>query len=273
MLDSLDQQFRDFVSGIQPGPFAASLSASLRKWAEQNPIKGRSTAGHRWTALWLSRSRRLPPAEYSPRLAVSMRRRPTYSTRMDLYTMYLPRLSRWEAELAVDDVARGGDTRKLTADFEQIARAADRLAAVAESASQGAREVDTRKLTAELEQFAGAMDRLAAVAETTPDLAARERRAVLKDVRNERIATLRDLESIAQRLADREAGPIHRSIQADMREFVGHVEEMRRRLLVDSSKDLELLVDHAFLRFVELLMLCAVLVALCLSFHRYLLRR
>jgi hypothetical protein len=104
-------------------------------------------------------------------------------------------------------------------------------------------------------------------------LAARERRAVLKDVRKERIATLRELEAIAQRLADREAGPLHRSIQGDMREFVGHVEEMRRRLLVDSSKDLEQLVDHTFLRFVELLLLCAVLVALSLALHRYLLRR
>jgi hypothetical protein len=160
MLDSLDGQFRDFVSGIQPGPFAASLSASLRKWAEQNPIKG---ALYRRPSMDSAVAKSL--AASAPRgvfAALGSLDETTADilTRMDLYTMYLPRLSRWEAELAVDDVARGGDTRKLTAGFQQIARSADRLATVAESASQGASEVDHRKLTAELEQFSGAVDRL-----------------------------------------------------------------------------------------------------------------
>ena len=49
-------------------------------------------------------------------------------TRMDLYTMYLPRLARWEAELAADDLTRGIDPRMLGAEFERMTRALDRIA-------------------------------------------------------------------------------------------------------------------------------------------------
>ena len=51
-------------------------------------------------------------------------------TRMDLYTMYLPRLARWEAALAADDLAHGIDAGRLSAEFERLTKAMDRIAAV-----------------------------------------------------------------------------------------------------------------------------------------------
>jgi hypothetical protein len=77
--------------------------------------------------------------------------------RMDLYTMYLPRLARWEAELAADDLAGG---------------------------------VDIEAIAAELTRFTRAADRIAGVAEQAPALAERERAAALSGVRSERQAVV-----------------------------------------------------------------------------------
>jgi hypothetical protein len=273
MLASLDGQFREFVSGIQAGPFADSLAASLRTWADQNPIKG---VLYRRPSMDSAAAKSLAASGDGGVFASLGSLDETAAdmmTRMDLYTMYLPRLARWEAELAADDMTGGVDTRKLTAEFERLTKAADRLAAAAESASDQAARVDTRDLTAEFERFTRAADRLAAVAESAPGLAAREREAVLDDVRRERIATLRELEAIAQRLADHSATPIDNAMRTDMKEFVSSVEEMRKRLMVDTGQRLEQVVDHAFLRLVQLLLVCAVVAVLGLVLRRYLFRR
>ena len=101
----------------------------------------------------------------------------------------------------------------------------------------------------------------------------RERLALLDAVQKERIATLREVEAIAQRLMDRSGPPLHDAVRADLKEFVKSVEEMRKRLMVDSGEALDRVVDHAFFRLVELLLVCAGLVALGLVLRRLLLRR
>ena len=67
-------------------------------------------------------------------------------TRMDLYTMYLPRLARWEAEPAVDDLAQGIDPKGLIADLDRVTQAADRIATVGEAVP----ELAARERTAAL---------------------------------------------------------------------------------------------------------------------------
>ncbi len=160
--------------------------------------------------------------------------------RMDLYTMYLPRLARWEAELTADDLARGVDPRMLSVEFARMARAVDRIASVAETAS---------------------------------DLAARERKAALEAVRKERIATLHEAEAVMQRLADRAAAPVHDAVRADLAEVMNGIEEMRSRLIVDAGETLNRVVDHAFIRLVQLLLICAGLVVLVLVLRSVLLRQ
>lgn len=254
----VERQFRDFVASVRPGPFAEKFASVVRRWAERHPIEG---------ALY-----RRPPIDSAvAELLASSGAGGVFAalgdldetmadvmTRMDLYTMYLPRLARWEAELAVDDLTRGVDPRTLSTDFERLTRAADRLAAVAETASDLA-----------------ARERAAAL-----DAIRRERIVVLDAVQKERIATLHEIEAIAQRLADRfeieaiaqrlvdRSGPLlHDAVRTDLKDLVESVEEMRERLMVESGETLVLVVDHAFFRLVQLLLICAGLVALGLVLY------
>ncbi len=262
ILQSLEGQFREFATGIQASAFADSVEASLRKWAENHPIKG---ALYRRPSMDTAEAKALAESKDGGIFSALGSLEETTAdmmTRMDLYTMYLPRLARWEAELAAIDMAHETDTRKLPAEFEQVTRDAGRVAAVAE------------KLAAEFEQVTRDASRLAAVAETLPSLAARERATVMDIVQSERIAALREFEELAQRLAERSAPLIQNEIQTNTNELAKSIEEIRKRLLAETSERLERLVDYVFLRLVQLLLICVVvLAALGFAFRRYLLRR
>ena len=78
----------------------------------------------------------------------------------------------------------------------------------------------------------------------------------------ERIAALREIEAIAQRLEDRSGAPLRDAMRADIDDLVKSIEEMRKRLIVEAGAGLERVVDRAFFRLVQLLLVCAGLVAI-----------
>jgi hypothetical protein len=247
----VERQFHDFVASVQAGPFAESLASAVRRWADRHPIEGalyRRPSVDSAVAELLASS---GAVGVFGALGILDETMADVMTRMDLYTMYLPRLARWEAELAADDLARGVDPRTLSADFERLTRAVDRLAAVAETAS----DLATRERTAVL------------------DAVRDERIVVLDAVQKERIATLHEIEAIAQRLADRSGPSLHDALQTEMKELLKTVEEMRKRLIVEAGEDLKGVIDHAFFRLVQLLLVCAGLVMLGLVLRALLLRR
>jgi hypothetical protein len=170
---------------------------------------------------------------------------------MDLYTMYLPRLARWEGELAVDDLAQGVDPKALLDDLQRFTRAADRIATVAEEAPETVRA-----------------ERVAA----TRDLQA-ERRAVIDAIRQERVATLEAVEAMAQRLVDRSSDPLNVAVRKDLTELVAQVETMRKELIVDAEVALDRVVDHAFVRALHLLLIAAGLAAVGVVLWALFLRR
>lgn len=247
----IQKSFRAFAGSLQAGVTGEVFEEKVRTWAEKNPIEG---AFYRRPAMDTAVAHVMAEASGGGALAVLGTLDETtvdVLTRLDLYTMYLPRLARWEAELAVDDVARGIDTQELTTELTRFTRAADRIASAAEGAPQlvaGERAV--------------ALDAVAA-----------ERRAVLGSVHEERIATLQEIEAIAQRLVDRSSGPLHASMHGDLEELVQSVEAMRKRLIAEAGVTLNEVVDHAFVRAVQLLLMAAAFALLGLVIHARLLRR
>ena len=276
-----DAQFQDFVAGIQPGPFAESLAAAVRQWADRHPIKGALSRRPSMDSAVAKMIASSGGGGVFSALGSLEETTADVMMRMDLYTMYLPRLARWEAELAADDLTRGVDVRTLSAEFERLTGAVDRLAAVAETASDLAERERTAVLDAVRAERLAVLDavqkeRIAILQEieaVVQRLGDRSGTPLLEAVQKERIATLREIEAIAQRLGDRSGAPLHEAVQADLRELTKNVEEMRRRLMVEAREALEGVVDHAFLRLGQLLLLCAVLVALGLVFRGFLLRR
>jgi maltooligosyltrehalose synthase len=223
----------------------------VRRWANRHPIEG---ALYRRPSIDSAVAELLASSGASGVFGVLGNLDETMAdvmTRMDLYTMYLPRLARWEAELAADDLTRGVEPRTLSAEFERLTRAVDRLAAVAEPAS----DLAVRERAAVLDAVRG------------------ERTVVLDAVQKERIATLHEIEAIAQRLGDRSGPSLRDAVGTEMKELVKSVEEMRKRLIVEAGEALDRVVDHAFFRLVQLLLICAGLVAMGLLFRAFLLRR
>jgi hypothetical protein len=184
VIHHIDGMFRELVASTQSVESADTFAAYIRRWADQTPIEGalyrrmsmdsevavalgKAKSGGAWSAL----------GNLEETTADVM-------TRMDFYTMYLPRLARWEAELGADDLIRG---------------------------------MDPQRLGSEVERITGSLGRIAALTET-----------IATTIEKERIATLEGINRI---------------------------------------------VDHAFFRAVQLLLICAVLVALVLAFHTYVLKR
>jgi len=62
-------------------------------------------------------------------------------------------------------------------------------------------------------------------------------------------------------------------VRADLKDLVESVEKMRGRLIAESGETLVLIVDHAFFRLVQLLLICAGLVALGLVLYICFFRR
>jgi len=247
-------QLRDFAASVQGVDAADSLESAVHQWADANPIKG---ALYRRPAMDSAVAAQLAAAGgrgIFSRLRNVEETAADVTIRSDLYTMYVPRLARWEAELAADDLGRGLDPAALSEDFARLAKAMDRVATVAETAPEMARGIDPQALSIEftrlaraidrmatgvqaapemaanLERVASAMERLAAVAEEAPALTARERTAAFQALGQERLATLADME------------------------------RLRRRLVVESEQELDRVVDHAFYRLVVLLVIGAPLV-------------
>jgi hypothetical protein len=261
-LDEIQNRFRKFAGSVQQDLLVERFEARVREWADNNPIEG-----------WLYRRPSMDSAVAGV-LATSEARgafaalggldetTADVMTRMDLYTMYLPRLARWEAELAVDDLSAGVDPKTVAADFERVTRAADRIAGVAESAPalvSGERQAAMESIREE---------RLA----VTRDLQG-ERATVLDAIHRERVETLQEIEAIVQRMVDRSSGPIRQSFRTESENFVKYVEEMRKRLMNDTGSILKGVVDHAFYRAVQLLVIAAVLGATILFLHARLARR
>jgi hypothetical protein len=248
---TIQNRFREFAGHVGEGFSGEKLEATVRAWADANPIEG---ALYQRPSMDSAVAHVLATATSAGAMTVLANLDETtadVTKRMDLYTMYLPRLARWEAELAIDDLAKGVDAGALTAEVERFTRAADRIAAAAESAPQ---------------LVAG--ERAAAI-----EAVGKERRAVIDAVRDERIATLHEIELIAQRLVDRSGGPLHDTMRQDMEEFVQSVEAMRKRLIVDAGSTLNDVVDHAFWRAVQLLLIGAGLGFLGLVVYARFLRR
>lgn len=247
-LDEIQDLFRDFGAGVKDEAAAARLEAVVREWADEHPIEGEL---YRRPSMDSSVADLLA-AQGKPGALAALGGLEETTTdimmRMDLYTTYLPRLARWEAEVAAHDLVRGVDPATALSEFERFTRATDRIAGVAESAPglvAGERQalLDAMRL-----------ERLALVHDLRE-----ERAAIFESLRAEREATLEQLETMMKRLIDSSGGALHESFRLEARQLVAEIEQMRERLLDDTGVLLERTVDRVFVRALVLLLVAAAL--------------
>lgn len=258
----VQDELREFAGSIGEGPRGAALENDLRAWADAHPIQG---ALYRRPAIDSAVAAELATSYKGGALAAVSGLQETTAdvmARMDLYTMYLPRLARWEAELGVYDLTDGAEPSSLAVELERFTHAADRIAGVAERTPA----MIERERAATIAALR--LERLAA----TKDLTL-ERKAVIEAIHEERIATLREIEAMAQRLVERSSRPLDDAVRENVRDLGESVEAMRKRLIVDTGSLLDDAIDRAFVRGVELLLIAALLAAAGLFLNARLLRR
>lgn len=258
----IEGDLRSFVGGLPGGFPREAFESNVRRWAEEHPIQG---ALYRRPSMDGAVAAVMASSTGGGAFAALGNLEETTAdvlTRLDLYTMYVPRLARWEAELAVDDLAGGVDPAELAAEVGRFTRAVDRIAAVAEVAP----ELVERERVAALDAVRA--ERVA----TMKDLQA-ERTAVVDALHRERVATLQEVEAILERRLDGVGGSLEPAVRKDLEELVAAVEKMRQRLISEVGDQLLAVVDHAFLKAVELLLIAAALGAAGLVLHARFLRR
>ena len=250
-LDELQSIFREFASSVQENLSGDVLEAEIADWALENPIKG---ALYRRPSMDSAVAADLAQAHRGGAFAALGSLEETTADlmkRMDLYTVYLPRLARWEAELVIDDVMGDVDLGGAMAEVERFTDATQHLADVAESATSSISEER----------------------EIVLDAVRLEREVVLRAIQQERIETLREIEAIAERLMDRSRGPVQEATREELTHLVDQIEDMRMRLMDDAGVTLDKVVDHVFYRALQLLLVAALLAAIGLFVHARFLRR
>jgi len=172
--------------------------------------------------------------------------------RLDVYSAYLPKQARWQAELMVLDMVAGRDPGAVLDDLGSITRSMDRIAATVEAAPDivaEEREAILRALQAERiialqtfhdelmaayeflsrERIAAFSEGIASEREAALEALTRERIATVEAIHLERVAAMEDLEAIVGGLAE---------------------DAMTR------------VVDHLFLRLIQLLVVVFVVAAI-----------
>lgn len=249
-LDELANLFRDFARTVPAGIDADLFETSVRAWARENPIEGEL---YRRPSMDSAAATLLAGAQGQSAFAALESVEESAQdvmTRLDLYTMYLPRLARWEALIAVEDVASGVEPEMVVDEFARFTRAVDRIATSVESAPgvvAGEREI--------------ALEAVRMVQATT-----------FRDLREERAVVLGEVEAIAERLLDRSSGQIRAAVREDIGELLRAADRARRPLIDELGASLEAVVDHAFYRALQLLLIAAFLAMVGAVLHARFLR-
>jgi hypothetical protein len=146
-------------------------------------------------------------------------------SRMDVYTAFLPKQARWQAELMVLDIAGDTDPGDVFDHIASLTESIDRIAATVETAPElvaDEREIILQVLQQERmialqafhdelttaykfisrERIAAISESLAAEREATLEALTRERIATLQAIHEERVAAMADLDSIVGGLSE-----------------------------------------------------------------------
>lgn len=173
------------------------------------------------------------------------------SARLDSYNLYLPKEARWQAELFLEDLKRDSKVNSALADFHLLSDTAAKLDSQRLSLQEFVHQERLQTLNNLQQQRVATLAALHAERiGATADLHA-ERIGVTADLHAERLAATKDLrgerQAVLDALRDQEVAIIN-----DMRA----TSDKEIQIVEAKSRDL---VDHLFLRVLELMLLTLVL--------------
>jgi hypothetical protein len=249
-LNRMGTQMEQLVQAAAPSADLAASSERVHAWAKEHPIEAGLSSRKSADAILISKTEQ---SDLGTRASIKALGESIgdLTARLDSYNAYLPRQARWQAELLLSDVARD----------PQVAAAMSNLAVVSSA----------------LDKASGKVDQL-------PEMMGQMRQAVLADVESQRLAAqaflrqerLETLDSLDQVRIDTMAGIDRERVAAtaDVRKerkiVLDSLQNEREAVMNDlhtaSDKALQdfdarsrSLIDHFFVRVLEIFLLALLL--------------
>jgi len=250
-LAQMEAELSKVAQLLGPSDAVEELRRDVESWAAANPID-HSLATRPPTSGEMARLTADNKLGIRKTVAVANETMSDLATRMDVYTTFMPKQARWQAEYLVGQMMSGEDLGAVIRDFAQLSAAVDRMSqtvALAPGLVSAERAAVLEALQAErIAAFESISDDLAATMEFisrerieifTTHLQA-EREAILEAIAQERTIALEALHE--ERIA-----------------ALDQVQGMTEEVVAESMEDL---VDHFFIRAAQLgivvLLICGI---------------
>lgn len=241
-LRNMNVQMERFVQSAAPKANIAAVRERVRSWAEANGVQD-SLAGRQSVdpdVIKKVGETSLGTMASMKKLAESMG---DLSARLDTYNLYLPKQARWQAELFLEDLKRDTQVDSALSDIRALSNTAEKIHSERLSVQQFVEQERQQTLDALQRQRIATFAALHA-----------ERLGVIADLDAERLAATADLRGERQTVLDVLRGQ-EVAIISDMRA----TSEKEIQTLDTKGRDL---IDHLFLRALELMLLTLVLLSL-----------
>lgn len=252
-LNRMETEMKQRLQAAAPSANMGSVEQQLSSWAEAHPIQSGLASRQSIDAQLL---RRTEQSELGARASIKAIGESIgdLTARLDAYNAYLPKQARWQAELLLSDLARNP---QVSATISNIADLSNTLAQTSGSVEQLPEYVDNlhKAVLTEVEgQRLAAQSFLREERIESFDSLNQQRIATIADLRRERLAATEDLRKERQIMLD--------ALHSEEEVVIRDVNATATKMLADSEIRARGLIDHFFLRALELVLLTLVLCAL-----------
>lgn len=249
-IENMNAQMENLVRLSAPNAPIEGLRQTISAWADAHPIQV-TLAGRESTDPEVVK--KIEESEMGTRASIKALGESIgdLTARLDAYNAYLPKQARWQAELMLNDVSRDPEFHVALSNFNVLSRSAakastgmDRIPEVVAQTREAMRaDVEGQRLS--LQEFLR-QERL----ETLTALQ-QERIATLAAMRGERIAATADLRGERQ--------VVLQALRNHEEEIMNDLNTLSSRSIQDLDDRARRLIDHFFLRALELMLLTLVL--------------
>jgi len=252
-INHMDAEMEQVVRTVAPAANIANLRARVETWATDRPIRA-GLAGRQSVDPELIKLVGETDMGIGSLLQSVEGRLGDITTRLDVYNAYLPKESRWQAELLLSDIGRDPQVEATKANLvslsSALANTASRMDQLPESMNQARvavrSDVEGQRLAAQ--------DFLRGERLETLDALHQERVETVADLRNERLAATEDIRGERQAVFE----ALNNQEQAAMRDLNTTSENVMQDFDARSRR----LIDHFFLRALELVLFTILLCSL-----------
>lgn len=260
-LDRMEADMEQLIREAAPSANLAAVRQRVSSWAEAHPIQAGLSSRTSADAVLI---RYAEQGDLGTRASIRAAEESIgdLTARLDSYNAYLPKQARWQAELLLSDLSGYPEISSATSALAVLSRAVDRTTGSMEHMPELVGQAHQAVLADVDGQRLGLQDFLREERVQAMGSLDQERIATMTNMRGERLAATADLRAERQIVLD----ALHKEQVAVMNELHAASETALKEFDTKARG----LIDHFFLRALELLLLTLVL---CSLLAWFLLRR